>query len=105
MRHVADFTINTQESLSRAMFHLHNPQTPAIIRETIPTYIELVQKVTESDSLRCMNKLQKLLADLVIGGIWIYASRDMATIEASVLSLPIILKALGIVSVRFLRVC
>jgi hypothetical protein len=50
------------------------------------------------------DQLCSMLGDGIIGSIWMYASRDVATIKASIEVLPMLVEALDIGSVRYLKV-
>ncbi|EJD53795.1 hypothetical protein AURDEDRAFT_53188, partial [Auricularia subglabra TFB-10046 SS5] len=92
-----------EKSINQTFYHLHNPETPMLLRISIPAYLALIDKITEPDSHDRLNKLFELLGKNIIGGIWVYASQDAETIESTVNALPLIMTSLGISTARFLK--
>ena len=86
------------------MAFLQHPETPSLIRSAVPTSIRLTKLTTEDGSVARFDQLCSLLGDNIIGNIWIYASRDLDALEASVDAVPIIVKALGVGASRYLKV-
>lgn len=70
--------------------------------------VNLVTKTNPSSSgdkgKQQFDQLASILGDGIIGNVWLYASRDVSAIRASIDVLPIIVEALGIGSVRYLKV-
>lgn len=83
---------------------LQNPETPLLIRTSVPTLVKLTTLTTHAGSAERFEQLCQVLGDGLIGGIWIHAKREPEDIEASVDVLPVLLEALGIGSVRYLKV-
>lgn len=50
------------------------------------------------------DQLSALLGDSIVGSIWLYAARELETIEASMDVLPPVVQASGIGTVRYLKV-
>ncbi|KAL4241319.1 TTI2 family protein [Abortiporus biennis] len=90
-------------SLKTCMTFVHNPLSANIMRAVIPVQITLTNLTTPPKSAQRFDKLCQLLGDGIIGSIWLYGSRDLGTIEASLDVLPDVMKALGIGSVRYLK--
>ncbi|KDQ65047.1 hypothetical protein JAAARDRAFT_685072 [Jaapia argillacea MUCL 33604] len=90
-------------SLKTTLTFLHNPNTPSLIRVAVPTTISLILLTTSPGSSERFDQLCILLGEGIIGGVWIYASRDVDTIQASVEVIPQLVSALGVGSVRYLK--
>ena len=90
--------------MNRALTFLHSSHTPAILRTAIPTATDLIERTTQPGSEERFAQLCALLGDGVIGSVWMYSSEDAEAVEASVDVLPIIVRALGIGTTRFLKV-
>lgn len=86
------------------MTNLHNPITPALLRAAIRTFLALVDLCTPVGSQVRFEKLCALLGDCIIGNVWMYASRELETIQATLNSLPEIVDLLGIGCGRYLKV-
>jgi Tti2 family len=86
------------------MGHLHTPLSPEILRKSIPLLLRLIDLTTPVNSKIRFDEVCALLGDGIIGGVWIYASTEWATLEASICVLPDVLRELGIGSVRYLKV-
>ncbi|KAI0643666.1 hypothetical protein C8Q79DRAFT_914611 [Trametes meyenii] len=90
-------------SLKICMTFLHNRETPDLIRATVPVYIRLTTATTKEGSVQRFDQLCSLLSDSIIGNVWIYASREPETIQASIDVIPDIIEALGVGTVRYLK--
>ncbi|KAF8500608.1 hypothetical protein JB92DRAFT_2978385 [Gautieria morchelliformis] len=90
-------------SLRTTMGHLHSPLSPEILRRSIPLLLRVIDLTTPVNSKRRFDEVCALLGDGIIGGVWIYASTEWATLETSVCALPDVLRELGIGSVRYLK--
>jgi len=90
-------------SLKTCLTYLHNPETPSLIRTTIPTLTSLVLLTTSVGSEKQFDQLCSILGDGIMGSVWVYATRESDAIEASVDALPGIVQALGIGTVRYLK--
>lgn len=66
--------------------------------------ISLITLTTVPGSAQRFEKLCSILGDGIIGSIWLYGSRDLETIEATLEVLPQLIGALGIATTRFLKV-
>lgn len=87
------------------MTFLHDPSTPDLIRETVPTAVKLIKMTSDPDSEESFDRLSDLVGEGIIGGIWVYSRYDEgAVIEASMDVLPEVVHALGIGSARYLNV-
>ena len=92
------------QSLTRTLTSLHDPFTPTLIRSSIPVTIELVNMLTATKPAVRFDKLCHLLGDGIIGGVWLYANREIDAIEASVEMAGVVVKELDIGSARYLKV-
>ncbi|KAI0079759.1 hypothetical protein K474DRAFT_566633 [Panus rudis PR-1116 ss-1] len=90
-------------SLKTSMTFLHNPSTPIIIRRAVPTWLTLVELTAAPGSVERFNQLCSLLGESIIGSIWLYASNDPETIEATLDVLPAIVFCLDIGVTRYLK--
>ncbi|KAH9950053.1 hypothetical protein B0H21DRAFT_724540 [Amylocystis lapponica] len=90
-------------SLKNCLAFLHNPETPNLIRATVPATIALVLLTTHAKSAARFDQLCALLGDGLIGSVWIYASGDPDTLEASLDVLPEAVTALDIGTARYLK--
>lgn len=88
---------------------LHNPKTPELLSTSIPTIVELVDLLLPARTLskaggkQRFDRLCSVLGEAIIGNIWIHASRDIATIRATVDQVPLLVESLGICAVRYLK--
>lgn len=92
------------QSLIIGLNHLHDDLSPNLIRDTVPVLLKLIDLTTEPDTVDRFDKQCHILGDKIIGGVWVYASQNQAIIEASMDVLPALVSALGVGSVRFLKV-
>ncbi|KAL5488230.1 hypothetical protein ACEPAI_6338 [Sanghuangporus weigelae] len=90
-------------SLFRAIMNLHDDLSPQLIRSTVPVILRLIDMTTSPDSAERFDQLCTLLGDHIIGAIWVFASRERETIEASMDILPSIVQSLGIGTVRYVK--
>ncbi|TDL29607.1 hypothetical protein BD410DRAFT_780065 [Rickenella mellea] len=90
-------------SLSITLSHLHDEHTPVLVRTTVPTILRLIELTTAPDSAERFDKQCALLGEKIIGGVWSYAAKDEDTIVASLDVIPMVLKSLGIGSIRYLK--
>lgn len=95
------------QSLKTCLTFLHTPDTPSLIRAAAPAALALVQLTTPARSPSMsetrFERLCALLGDGLIGSVWIYASRDLDALEASLDVLPEIVTALDIGATRYLK--
>lgn len=98
------------QSLKGALVFLHNPKTPELLSTSIPTIVEFVdlllpdRALSKAGGKQRFDRLCSVLGEAIIGSIWIHASRDVATIRATVDQVPLLMESLGICAVRFLKV-
>ena len=92
------------QSLKTCLAFLQHAETPSLIRTTVPTRVRLTELTTAEGSAARFDQLCALLGDDIIGNIWIYASRDLDALQASVDAIPTIVQALGIGASRYLKV-
>jgi hypothetical protein len=73
---------------------------------TLVTLIDVVMVASKNNDRgkERFDKLCSILGDGIIGSVWMYASRDVSTIKASIDVLPLLVESLGIGSVRYLKV-
>ncbi|OCB84534.1 hypothetical protein A7U60_g8520 [Sanghuangporus baumii] len=90
-------------SLFRAIMNIHDNLSPRLIRTTVPVVQRLIDMTTSPDSTERFDQLCNLLGDHIIGAIWVFASRERETIEASMDTLPSVVQALGAGTVRYLK--
>jgi Tti2 family len=102
--HLSVFFTETPKSLKTTMTHLHSPLSPEILRRSIPLLVRVIDLTTPFDSKSRFDQLCTLLGDGILGGVWIYASTELDTVEASMIALPDVLQELGIGCVRYLKV-
>lgn len=65
--------------------------------------LELVKKTTKPGSRERYQLLFSLLGESIIGGAWMYGYREVLLIQATYEVLPILLDAMGITCVRYLK--
>lgn len=65
--------------------------------------LELTMKTTKPDSPERFQHLFALLGDSIIGGAWMYGYREALLIQATYEVLPMLLDALGVAFVRYLK--
>ena len=103
-----DFCMDLAElnakSLFRVLVQLHDEFSPQLIRTTVPVILRLIEMTTSPGSAERFDQLCTLLGDHIVGAIWLYASREPETIEASMDVLPSVVHALGIGTVRYIKV-
>ena len=102
---VHNLLLIASKSLFRVLMNLRDDLSPQLIRTTVPVILRLVDMTTPPDSAERFDKLCSLLGDHIVGAVWVFASRERETIEASMDVLPSILQALGIGAVRYIKVC
>ncbi|KAJ7578575.1 hypothetical protein C8J56DRAFT_351967 [Mycena floridula] len=90
-------------SLNTCLGQLQDEGTPRLLRAVIPTTVHLVQLTTARGSNQSFDQLCALLGDGIIGTIWLYASDSQETIIASVECLAVVIQALGIGTLRYLK--
>jgi len=90
-------------SLSISLTNLHNPLTPSILRTAILTTLTLINRSTAPGSQVRFDKLCTLLGDGIIGNVWIYASMEPESVQATLEVLPDVIEMLGIGCARYLK--
>lgn len=86
------------------MTFLSDPEAPTLFLTATRCYMLLVKRTTEPRSQKRYELLWDLISSDIIGGAWIYATRNGEMMEASVEALSPIIAELGIASVRFMKV-
>lgn len=82
---------------------LHDDLTPDLIRSTVPVILRLSEMLTTPQSAERFDHLCQVVGESIIGGVWIYASNELSTVEASMDVLPLLIHALGVGTVRYLK--
>jgi len=96
-------------SLRNSLSHLQSPETPRLLRSTISTSVSLTLLSTtvggtgNKPSSERFDQLASLLGEGIISGIWLYAEDKPEVVLATFDSLPRLVGALGIGTVRFLK--
>ncbi|OCH95884.1 hypothetical protein OBBRIDRAFT_787731 [Obba rivulosa] len=90
-------------SLRNCMTFLKNPETPDLIRASVLAARALVECSTTPGSAQRFDRLCAILGEGIIGSVWVHASGDLDTLEASVDVLPDIIRTLDIGTVRYLK--
>jgi len=65
--------------------------------------LELVEKTTKEGTPERYQRLFALLGESIIGGAWMYGYRELLLIQATYEVLPLLLDAIGIACVRYLK--
>ena len=86
------------------MAYLHNPLTPTLIREVVPTWVALTELTTPEGSTTRFDQHCTLLGDTIVGSVWAYGTQDQDAIQASIEVLPVVLRALNVGIARYLKV-
>lgn len=92
------------QSLKTSLTFMQHPETPALIRAAVPAYLKLIDRTAPRDSAARFNQCCALLGESIIGNIWIYASQNADTIEATLDVLPEIVGFLSLGAARYLKV-
>jgi hypothetical protein len=98
------------KSLKGMFVFLHNSKTPELLSSAIPMMVELVDLLLPARALskaageQRFDRLCSVLGEGVVGNIWIHASRDVATIRATIDQVPLLVESLGVCAVRYLKV-
>ncbi|KAI0722009.1 hypothetical protein C8T65DRAFT_629979 [Cerioporus squamosus] len=90
-------------SLKTCLSFLHNPETPDLIRAAVPASVQLTELTTAPASSTRFEQLCGLLGDGIIGNVWICASRDPETLQASTDVIPGVVRVLDIGVTRYLK--
>ena len=97
------------QSLKGTLVFLHNPKTPELLSTSIPTIVQLVdlllpvRTLSNAGGKQRFDRLCSVLGEAIIGSIWVHASRDIATIRATIDQVPLLVESLGICAVRYLK--
>lgn len=102
--------LNSSKSLKTSLSHLQSPETAPLLKNAIFASISLTTLTTSvspgsKPTSERFDQLSSLLGEGIISGIWLYAEDKPDVIKATFDTLPRLLRALGIGSVRFLKVC
>jgi hypothetical protein len=98
------------QSLKGTLVFLHNPKTPELLSIAIPAIVELVdlllpiRALSKEQGKQRFDRLCSVLGEGIIGSIWVHASRDVATIRATIDQVPLLVESLGVCAVRYLKV-
>ncbi|KAG8816060.1 hypothetical protein FRC17_000478 [Serendipita sp. 399] len=103
MKTLWDTIIVCDEFELKEHFRYSDSQSPILFKTAIIAMLELISKTTQPDSPEKFDRLFALLGDSVIGGAWSFGYREPLLIQSTYEALPLILDALGIASVRFLK--
>lgn len=92
------------QGLKKCMTFLHNPLTPALLRASVTASVSLIETTTTPGSAKRFNDFCEVLGDGIIGSVWLYGSSELVSVAASVEVLPLVIRALGVGTARFLKV-
>ncbi|KAF8159812.1 hypothetical protein B0H34DRAFT_655026 [Crassisporium funariophilum] len=97
-----------RSSLRTSLSHLQSPETPQLLRAAISASISLTLLSTRiapgsKPTSDRFEELSSLLGEGIISGIWLYAEDKPEAVLATFDSLPPLLEALGLGSVRFMK--
>jgi len=97
------------QSLRNCLSHLDSPHSFALVRDAISTSVSLIHLSSTTgrpgvQSSERFDALSDLLGEGIISGIWMYADEKPMIIQATFESLPDVISALQIGTVRFLQV-
>ncbi|EJF63083.1 hypothetical protein DICSQDRAFT_103604 [Dichomitus squalens LYAD-421 SS1] len=90
-------------SLKTCLTFLQHRETPDLIRATVPTSVRLTELTTADGSETRFDQLCALLGDCILANIWLYASRELDALQASVDAIPILVRTLGVGTSRYLK--
>ena len=94
----------TTQSFKRSLTFLHAPESLELVRTAVRAWVRLIERTTGEGSEARFEQLCSLLGDSIIGNIWVYASREPETLQASIDVIPDVVELLGIGSSRYLKV-
>ncbi|KAK7060110.1 hypothetical protein VNI00_000874 [Paramarasmius palmivorus] len=92
------------QSLNNCLGHFNHEDSPDLIRSAISASLRLILLTTVPGSATQFDQICTLLGEGIIGTIWLYSSAKLAVIEASIDSVPPLIRALGLGSSRYLKV-
>ncbi|PPQ70481.1 hypothetical protein CVT24_013288 [Panaeolus cyanescens] len=95
-------------SLRGCLSHLDYPMSPDLIRQAVGTSVTLIVETSgvgtiSQPSSQRFDELCGLLGEGIISGIWMYSEDKPNIVRATFDSIPGVMRALGIGSVRFLQ--
>ncbi|KAF9040661.1 hypothetical protein BJ165DRAFT_1350893 [Panaeolus papilionaceus] len=94
-------------SLGSCLSHLDNSMSPDLVRHAITTSVTLIVSTTidtpSQPSSRRFDELSSLLGEGIISGVWMYSEDKPNIVRATFDSIPIVMRALGIGTTRFLQ--
>lgn len=70
----------------------------------MPTCVKLTELTTAPGSAQRFDQLCAAMGDGIVGSVWFYSTSEPDALQASLDTLPIILKALGVGAARYLKV-
>lgn len=86
------------------MTFLSDPESSTLFIAATRCYLTLAKITTKAYSQKRYELLWELVSSDIVGGAWVYGTRSVEMMEASVEALVPIVAELGISSVRFLKV-
>ncbi|KAJ7589055.1 hypothetical protein C8J56DRAFT_1048685 [Mycena floridula] len=89
-------------SLNTCLGQLQDERTPRLLQAVVPMTVRLVEMTTPQGSNQTFEQLCTLLGEGIIGTVWVYSPDSQETILASVESLSVVVRALGIGALRYL---
>ncbi|KAJ3551934.1 hypothetical protein NM688_g4421 [Phlebia brevispora] len=90
-------------SLQGCFTSLRKPETPTLLRLTIPTCVKLVEATTAPKSAQRFEQLCAVLGDGIIGSVWFYSTSEPESLAATLDMLPTVVRALGLGVARYLK--
>jgi hypothetical protein len=93
----------TLQSLETSLLRYSDSISPLLFERAMRASLELVEKTTNAGSPERFQRLFSLLGESIIGGAWMYGYREINLIQATYEVLPLLLDAIGIACVRYLK--
>ncbi|KIL67237.1 hypothetical protein M378DRAFT_177394 [Amanita muscaria Koide BX008] len=94
-----------RSALSTSFAHLQSEESPGLVREAIHAQVDLTLLTTRPSEKAYFDQLADvLMGQGIVGSVWFYGYDKENVILASVEALPRVVGALGIGTVRFLKV-
>jgi Tti2 family len=91
------------QSLETSLLRYSDSISPILFERAMMASLELVEKTTKEGTPERYQRLFALLGESIIGGAWMYGYREMLLIQATYEVLPLLLDAIGIACVRYLK--
>lgn len=84
---------------------LHNEvHTAPLLRAATRGALAVLERTTEEGDEKRFDAVCDLLGERIVGGVWVYASREVDAIEATMDVIPEVVSILGIGTARYLKV-